>query len=136
MPEQRSAMDERYELKGNQVVFDRQTGLVWHRDASGDRMVWKDGFAYIEGLNQSRFGGHDDWRYPSKDELVSLILPEEDRLSGLFVDPVFGKQRNCWTSTSAGHHRAIYVDFYYGDAYIIEENYANHFVRAVRAQQA
>lgn len=129
-------MDERFELRGNQVVFDRQTGLSWQRDASQDRMVWKDGFAYIDGLNQSRFAGYDDWRYPSKDELASLILSEEDRHSGLYVGSLFGKQRNCWTSTSTGHHRAAYVDFYYGDAYIIEENYANHFVRAVRAEQS
>jgi hypothetical protein len=31
------------------------------------------------------------------------------------------------------HHRACYADFYYGDVYIVEENYANHFVRAVRS---
>lgn len=128
-------MEERFELKGTQVVLDRQTGLVWQKGASQERMVWKDGFAYIDTMNQHRFAGYDDWRYPSRDELCSLILPEEDRHSGLFVDSVFGKQRNCWTATPAGHHRAVYVDFYYGDAYIIEENYANHFVRAVRAGQ-
>lgn len=126
--------EERFELKGSQVVLDRETGLIWQRGASAHRMVWGDGFRYLEDLNQAGFAGYGDWRYPSKDELASLILTEEDRHSGLFLSCHFEKQRNCWTSTSAGHHRAVYVDFYYGDAYVIEENYANHFVRAVRTE--
>ncbi|NLI81662.1 MAG: DUF1566 domain-containing protein [Deltaproteobacteria bacterium] len=128
-------MEERFELKGTQVVLDRQTGLVWQRGASRDRMVWKDGFAYVDEMNRIRYGGYNDWRYPSKDELCSLIQSEEDRTTGLFIDSLFERQRNCWTSSPAGHHRAVYVDFYYGDAYIIEENYANHFVRAVRSEE-
>jgi hypothetical protein len=126
-------MSDRFILKGDLVVLDQETSLEWQRSASEDRMVWKEGFDYIDQLNKSKFAGHDDWRYPSKDELASLILPEEDRQTGLYVNPVFGDQRNCWTSTEAGHHRALYVDFYYGDVYKVEEMYANYFIRAVRS---
>lgn len=127
-------MDDRFELNGDLVVKDSQTGLAWQRGASQDRMVWKDGFAYIEELNESRFAGFDDWRYPSREEMATLILKEEDRHSGLYIDSLFESQRNVWTSSEAEHHRACYVDFYYGDVYVIEENYANYFIRAVRAQ--
>jgi hypothetical protein len=127
-------MSERFVLQGNLTVLDEETGLMWQRAASEDRMVWKDGLAYVDKLNESEFAGYIDWRYPSKDELQTLILSEEDRRSGLYVDSLFGNQRNCWTATSAEHHRACYVDFYYGDVYLIEENYANHFVRAVRTK--
>jgi hypothetical protein len=126
-------MSDRFILKGDLVVLDQETSLEWQRSASEDRMVWKEGFDYIDQLNKSKFAGHDDWRYPSKDELASLILPEEDRQTGLYVKPIFGDQRNCWTSTEAGHHRALYVDFYYGDVYKVEEMYANYFIRAVRS---
>ena len=126
-------MEDRFALQGESLVVDRQTGLVWQRGASGDRMVWKDGFRYVEDLNGKQFAGFGDWRYPTKDELATLILPEEDRKTGLFVHPYFGTQRNCWTSTETGRHRACYVDFYYGDVYVIEEAYANHFIRAVRS---
>jgi hypothetical protein len=126
-------MSDRFILKGDLVVLDQETSLEWQRSASEDRMVWKEGFDYIDQLNKSKFAGHYDWRYPSKDELASLILPEEDRQTGLYVNPVFGDQRNCWTSTEAGHHRALYVDFYYGDVYKVEEMYANYFIRAVRS---
>ena len=125
-------MNDRFVLKGEFIVLDRETGLMWQRGASRDRMVWDGGFAYIEELNQSEFAGYDDWYYPNKEELATLILPEEDRNTGLYVCPSFGSQRNCWSSTEAEHHRACYADFYYGDIYLIEQKYANHFVRAAR----
>lgn len=125
-------MSERFVLQGNSTILDQETNLVWQRNASADRMIWQDGFAYIDQLNESEFAGYNDWRYPSRDELETLIMPAEERRTGLYINPVFGTQRNCWTSTAAEHHRACYADFYYGDMYLIEENYANHFVRAVR----
>lgn len=128
-------MDERFVLQGEQTVLDRETRLMWQRGASEERMVWKDGFAYIEQLNRGHFAGYADWRYPSKEELASLIAMEEDRRTGLYLNPLFGKQRCCWSSTEASHHRACYADFYYGDIYIIEGNYANYPVRAVRTHE-
>jgi hypothetical protein len=129
------AVNDRFVVSGELAVADQKTRLMWQRAASAERMVWKDGFAYVDLLNNTHFGGYNDWRYPSKDELATLIFPEEDRRSGLFLDSLFGTQRCCWTSTEKDHHRACYVDFYYGDVYVIEGNYANHFVRAVRTQQ-
>jgi hypothetical protein len=128
-------VNERFVVRGEFTVEDQETNLVWQRLASTDRMVWKDGFTHVDRLNEAHFGGYNDWRYPTKEELASLISPEEDRRSGLYLSPLFGNQRCCWTATEMGHHRACYVDFYYGDVYVIEENYANHFVRAVRTQQ-
>jgi hypothetical protein len=128
-------VSDRFVVTGELAVVDQETSLMWQRKASADRMVWKDGFAYVDFLNQTLFGGYSDWRYPSKDELATLIFREEDRSSGLFLNPLFGNQRCCWTSTERDHHRACYVDFYYGDVYVIEGNYANHFVRAVRTEQ-
>jgi hypothetical protein len=125
-------MEERFELQGNQLVWDRETGLLWQREASKENMVWKDGFAYIDSLNATRFAGYDDWRYPTKEELSTIILREENRRTGLYINPLFGSQRNCWSSTEADHHRVCYADFYYGDIYLMEENYANYSVRAVR----
>ncbi len=125
-------MEKRFMVEANMVVKDETTGLMWQKNASADRMVWKDGFSYIERLNAENFAGHSDWRYPTREELATLILSEEDRRSGLYIDASFGKQRNCWSSTQGDHHQACYADFYYGDIYVVEENYANLFVRAVR----
>jgi serine/threonine-protein kinase len=128
----------RFVCRGDYTIVDRKTGLEWQRLPSQDPMVWKEGFNFIENLNKNRFGGYSDWRYPSKEELSTLILPEEDRTSGLFINKVFGAQRNFWSSTELDHdhHRAAYADFYYGDMYTLEENYANYYVRAVRTAEA
>jgi len=128
-------MKERFMLREEKtVVVDEKTGLMWQRSASEKRLVWKEGFSYIEKLNAEKFAGHGDWRYPTKEELATLILPEEDRNSGLYIDPVFETQRNCWSSSQAEGHEVCYADFYYGDLYMVEGNYANYFVRAVRTE--
>ena len=127
-------MEDRFVPEGDLCVLDRETGLMWQKEASAARMVWKQGPDYIETLNGQQFGGFSDWRYPKKEELQSLILSEEDRRTGLYIDPAFGTQRNCWSSTQGEHHQACYADFYYGDLYLVEENYANHFIRAVRTR--
>ena len=129
-------MKQRFILEKENVVLDNQTGLIWQRGASTVRTVWKEGFNYIEKLNSDSFAGYNDWRYPTEDELASLILREEDRMSGLYLDPVFENQRTCWSSSRReGHrHEVCYADFYYGDMYLVEENYANLFVRAVRTR--
>jgi hypothetical protein len=128
-------VSDRFVVEGELAIADQQTGLVWQRGASADPMVWKDGFAYIDQLNLSLYGGYGDWRYPTGEELATLISREEDRRRGLYLHPLFGSQRCCWTATEMDHHRACYADFYYGDLYVIEGNYANHYVRAVRSQQ-
>lgn len=124
-------MEQRF-IESELVVLDKKTGLIWQREASSERMVWKHGFSYIEELNAQNFSGYADWRYPTREELATLILHEEDRKSGLFIDSAFGKQRHCWSSTRGENHQACYADFYYGDMYLVRENYADYFVRAVR----
>ena len=50
-------MEERFVLEKENVVLDKQTGLMWQRGASTDRIVWKEGFEYIEKLNAESFAG-------------------------------------------------------------------------------
>ncbi|MGA2403118.1 MAG: DUF1566 domain-containing protein, partial [Syntrophobacteraceae bacterium] len=102
-------MEERFILEKDNVVLDVQTGLMWQRGASADRIVWKDGFVYIDKLNTENFAGYNDWRYPTKDELATIIVAEENRTTGLYIDPAFEKQRNCWSSTQCEDHQACYA---------------------------
>ncbi len=128
-------MTARFTLLKDQIVIDRLTGLMWQREGSSDRLMWPEGFAYIEQLNRTGWGGFDDWRYPTQEELASLLTTEENPSTGLYIDPIFGEQRCVWSSTEAGHHKSVYADFYYGDLYVVEQKYANHFVRAVRGNR-
>ena len=80
-------MEQRFILEKDNVVLDKQTGLMWQRSASNDRIVWKGGFDYIDKLNTENFAGYNDWRYPTKDELATIIVAEENRTTGLYIDP-------------------------------------------------
>ena len=129
-------MSGRFVQKGDLVVLDRETGLAWQRGASPDKMEWDYGFDYVKQLNESKFAGYDDWRYPTAEELKSLILDEETIETRLYLDPLFQATDGCWSQDEHGHHHGhhfvIFADFYYGDLYVFQHNYVNYFVRAVR----
>ncbi len=129
--------ENRFKKLGDYTLVDRNTGLEWQLRPSKEPMVWKEGFGYVEQLNKANYGGHSDWRYPTQQEMVTLINEDEDRTTGLYQDKILGNQTSFWTSTEGDHHshKAVYADFYYGDTYLIEENYATHYIRAVRTAQ-
>jgi hypothetical protein len=62
-----------------QAVLDKETGLVWARDANlamtrGDdpdgKMPWTTAMTYVFNLN---LGGRNGWRLPTPAELASLV---------------------------------------------------------------
>ncbi len=63
------------------MVRDNVTGLVWEvktTDASihnnTDRYTWNEADSvFVNALNQSAFGGYDDWRLPTVMELYTII---------------------------------------------------------------
>lgn len=55
---------------GNGTVTDRTTGLSWQKQDDGITRNWAAAVAYCEKLS---LGGHEDWRLPSKKELMSII---------------------------------------------------------------
>jgi streptogramin lyase len=71
----------RFTDNGDQTVMDNLTGLMWIKDAgvpnvgtcTGGAMFWQTALDYIECLNSSNYLGHDDWRLPNFNELISLI---------------------------------------------------------------
>lgn len=52
------------------VVSDLVTGLTWQRESPSETFDWWDARAYCADL---ALGGHDDWRLPSRIELVSTL---------------------------------------------------------------
>ena len=67
----------RFETAG-QAVADRNTGLVWSRDAALAQypMTWAETFDWIDDLNAARLAGFADWRLPNRRELFSLVSHE------------------------------------------------------------
>ncbi len=102
-------------LRDGDTLIDLLTGLEWWYDASaaGFPLSWAEAFDWIAGINQTRLGGHTDWRLPNRRELRSLIdysrhrpaLPADLPACNVF-------QSWYWTSTTAAIHptHAWYVD--------------------------
>lgn len=85
------------------IVRDGLTGLHWPMDASAAQwpMPWDEAAAWVESANSREFLGHDDWRLPSRRELLYLTCPARAR--PCLPDPhpfqnVF--QHWHWTATS------------------------------------
>ena len=124
-------MGTRFIDNGDGTVTDVETNLVWQKDSAPERITWSEAQEYIQDLNEANFAGHNDWRLPTSDELLTLMLTDQST-KRLHLDPIFGSQRCFWSATIRDHHVACYVDFYYGGVYRFPENYVNHSVRAVR----
>ena len=124
-------MVSRFIDNGDGTVTDRETNLIWQKDSAAERMTWPEAQRYVEKLNEAGFAGHNDWRLPSNEELLSIML-EQENMKRLYLDPIFGNERCFWSADTREHHVACYVDFYYGGVYRFPENYVNHSVRAVR----
>ncbi len=56
------------------TVLDTRTGLMWQRAVPVERFTWVEAKAYAKGL---RLGGYEDWRLPTKEELLSLPDPAD-----------------------------------------------------------
>lgn len=58
----------------DQTVEDKETGLVWMRDANiSGTVCWYDAIDFINQLNRHRYAGYNDWRLPTKEELQTLV---------------------------------------------------------------
>jgi formylglycine-generating enzyme required for sulfatase activity len=53
-----------------EVATDDVTGLEWQRHLAPERFSWRSAQQYCACLS---LGGHDDWRLPSRMELVSIV---------------------------------------------------------------
>ena len=59
-----------YDVATPGVVVDTVTGLWWQRAVDAGKLDWPSAKAYCEGLS---LAGHDDWRFPTRVELVSIV---------------------------------------------------------------
>ncbi len=119
-----------------EIVTDSTTGLQWQDDEivkTTDR-TWSEAIDYCE--NDMVLGGHNDWRLPNKNELLSII----DRLRyhpAIDVTYFINTALNYyWSSTTLASHAdyAWTVNFDYG----FSGNYNkgnNCYVRCVRGGQ-
>ncbi len=73
-------------LKGQSVVIDHVTGLMWQQSAEafvpGEILP-----THISKMNANHYAGFTDWRLPTIEELASLMEGPEKKLD--FIDDIF-----------------------------------------------
>jgi len=96
---------------GDNTVTDNDTGLTWEvkTDDGGPRdkdntYTWETAMDYCEDLS---LGGHDDWRLPSYNELISILDPSEvnPAINTMFFPNTSASNYRCSTTKHAntGH---------------------------------
>lgn len=119
-------MKERFEVD-NGVIFDNQTGLMWMQSPLDNLFTWGEACTI-----KHSFGGFDDWRLPTIEELTSIIDYSKDNPS---IDGVFWfvDKNYFWSSSPdvGNANYAWYVNFSNGS---VNNYYRNNAfpVRLVR----
>ena len=121
--------DPRYRNNQDGTITDLKHGLMWKRqDSYQEKKEWTNWEAaqlYVEEKNKQKFAGHNDWRLPTRKELLTLY--EENKSIPWFyywttnevhMDPIFGYTSCCfWTSEEHKDEYAWHVNFLRGKAY-------------------
>jgi hypothetical protein len=104
-----------FQIINNQLVYDRASGLLWQRGGSEKYLYWNQVQAYIDSLNQIKFGGYNGWRLPTLEEAMSLMKRNQNS-AGLNISDFFdSQQRWIWTADPhAGASGRWVVSFYRG----------------------
>ncbi len=115
---------------GNGTITDKKTNLTWQKGEQGI-MRWEIARKFCDNM---KLAGYDDWRMPSKKELISLV---ERNMFNPCIDRRFfpdTKPSDYWT-TSQGTvsigSAAWLINFGYGDSHYFNKS-NEYMVRCVR----
>lgn len=114
------------------VVFDKTTGLYWERDGSTTTIQFDHVNDYIENLNAKQFGGYSDWRLPTIEEALSLIIPLKNEVNEFHIDSIFGHKKWIWTSDRIEKFGVWIIDYSTATCGVGLSNKDKGFIRAVR----
>jgi len=89
------------EIGGDKIIIDETTCLIWEQNRSilmkHKLMTYKNTQNYIEELNQRGYAGNHNWRLPTLEEAMSLMVPKNKE--GFYINPLFDMTLQAiWTS--------------------------------------
>ena len=126
------------------TVKDKETGLVWTRDANiaGRDMDWHKAEYYITQLNGQRYAGYNDWRIPKTGEIKTLLDYARSQgartfllsKNGAFLYELLNKKG--FKNVQSSHYwlvNARIVDMWYGSVFAYYECPAYYYVWPVRS---
>lgn len=116
---------------GMELVVDFETGLMWQKSGTDSSITYKGAEKHLHKSNLQNWGGYDDWRIPTVEEVMSLITPTKHGklyLSSIFSDP----QRVIWTSDKINARTPWVVAFDPASCYAVSSDFS-YYVRFVRS---
>lgn len=113
----------------NHLVHDIKHNLLWQESGSRYPVSWNRAQHYVDNLNKLHSAGHNQWRLPTVDELVSLMSVVSLPTLGDFV--FFNKKiSRLWSCDSCKHQERWFVNFEMG--YVGQQDkYCYNYVKAV-----
>ena len=83
-----------FDTVDDSLAVDRSTRLMWQRSGAPHPLTWQDAHEYVSHLNSIRFGDSADWRLPTVNELMTLLIhpPTDERR---FCAPAIFHRRQC-----------------------------------------
>jgi hypothetical protein len=121
------------EVAGGSITSDANTGLEWSHTLLGRGVNQAIAQGLIDQINADTFGGHNDWRLPTVEEL--FVIADRSKFPPAADADGFPDMKSdwYWTSTpcTGGAGWAWGVGFGYGVSHWLNPSYYA-FVRAVR----
>jgi serine/threonine protein kinase len=115
-------------------VIDHTTGLMWYDGEPPDRMTFKQAEEWVEDLNRQKYGGYDDWRFPTLEEAASLLRKDKNQ-QGLYMGTIFsGNLTIIWTKDRFNSNRMAVILFHAGITETSAKDKENQ-VRPVRSYE-
>lgn len=104
----------KFEIRSDETVQDLLSGLIWQSAGTLFPVNWNNASSYVKTLNNKNFGGHDNWRLPTIDELLTLVS-RTPHGEDLCIQPVFDqKQKWLWSCDRRSYTAAWYVSMEMG----------------------
>ena len=73
------------------TVTERVSGVMWQRGGC-DITTYRQVCAYVAERNASKFAGYGDWRLPTMEEALALLVPVKNA-KGLYLHPCFSREQ-------------------------------------------
>jgi len=105
----------RFQIISNEIILDEETNLQWAMNYV-EKKTWDQAHEYCDELNAQKYGGFDDWRLPTIEELRMLVDYSRFDPASLFPDM---PPKTFWSSSSFAYNtaNAWLVLFDYGNVY-------------------
>ena len=97
-------------MRSKATIIDFATGLLWQQGGSAYPVDWVQAGKYIGFLNETRFAGRSDWRLPTVEELISIMVPPPDETDFCLASHFDNRQRWIWSADRRSFKSAWYVN--------------------------